>query len=187
LNAGTNPNAVGKVGLEKPNATVVHEQIVYRAPAVFAAARENCARSGSRGWICDRRRSLVRAGRAVGSDSQAAINQASQSEKPKRTEIRKFVFTRFFAERELEPRLRGIDRICLARRPDVIVHGVAELAAPLAAGLAGTPAATVGFGPLLDPDVAEAAGLAAAPLRGGLVRPQSRPLLPSGLGPLSPN
>jgi UDP:flavonoid glycosyltransferase YjiC (YdhE family) len=64
----------------------------------------------------------------------------------------------------LEPRLRDIEANCLPRRPDIIVHEVAELAAPIAATVAGTPVVTVGFGPLLDPDVAEAAGVAAEPV-----------------------
>ena len=44
------------------------------------------------------------------------------------------------------------------------MHEVAELAAPLAAASAGLPWATVGFGPLLQPDVAVLAGDAVAPL-----------------------
>jgi UDP:flavonoid glycosyltransferase YjiC (YdhE family) len=99
----------------------------------------------------------------VGLDFSTEFFQALQTEKPLRTEIRRFAFTRFFAGKELEPRLRDIEVNCLSRRPNIIVHEVAELAAPIAAALAGVPVVTVGFGPLLDPDVAEAAGLAAEP------------------------
>jgi UDP:flavonoid glycosyltransferase YjiC (YdhE family) len=99
----------------------------------------------------------------VGADVGPAIMQALQTEPPPRSEIRKFVFTRFFVGKELEPRLQGIEAVCLSRRPDVIVHEIAELAAPLAAALAEIPVVTIGFGPLLEPDDAEAAGVAAEP------------------------
>ena len=99
----------------------------------------------------------------VGLDFSTEFFQELQTEKPLRTEIRRFAFTRLFAGRELEPRLRDIEANCLSRRPDIIVHEVAELAAPIAAAVARTPVVTVGYGPLLDPDVAEAAGVAAEP------------------------
>jgi UDP:flavonoid glycosyltransferase YjiC (YdhE family) len=44
------------------------------------------------------------------------------------------------------------------------VHEIAELAAPIAATLAGIPWVTVGYGPLLQPEVADIAGEAVAPL-----------------------
>jgi UDP:flavonoid glycosyltransferase YjiC (YdhE family) len=99
----------------------------------------------------------------VGIHVGPAILEALQTERPPQSEIRKFVFTRFFAKKELEPRLRGIEAICLSHRPDIIVHEIAELAAPLAGALAQIPVATVGYGPLLETDVAEAAGVAAEP------------------------
>jgi UDP:flavonoid glycosyltransferase YjiC (YdhE family) len=99
----------------------------------------------------------------VGVHAGPAILEALQTERRPPAEIRKFVFTRFFVKKELEPRLRGIEVVCLSHRPDIIVHEIAELAAPLAGALAQIPVATVGYGPLLDPDAAEAAGVAAEP------------------------
>ena len=97
---------------------------------------------------------------SVGLDSGAEIRDALAAEKPARGDIRKFVFTRFFAGRELEPRLRDLEAKCLPRRPDVILHDIADLAAPVAAAVAKVPLVSVGFGPLLDPTVADAAGMA---------------------------
>jgi UDP:flavonoid glycosyltransferase YjiC (YdhE family) len=99
----------------------------------------------------------------VGFDHGVELRQALKEEKPPRADIRIFVFTRFFAGKALEPRLRDIEAKCLPRRPDIIVHEIAEFAAPIAAELAHVPLVTVGFGPLLKPDVAEAGGIAAAP------------------------
>jgi UDP:flavonoid glycosyltransferase YjiC (YdhE family) len=114
---------------------------------------------------------------ALGSPTEIVglkLGQGLQTEKLPRAEIRKFVFTRVFAERELEPRLRDIEVKCLSRRPDIIVHEVAELAAPIAAALAGTPLVTVGYGPLLESDVADATGAAVEPYwrARGLVPPR---------------
>ena len=101
----------------------------------------------------------------VGLSDTGAIPQALVAEKPARSDIRKFVFTKFFAGIELEPRLRDIEAKCLPQRPDAILHDIAELASPVAAAIARIPLVTVGFGPLLDPAVAEVAGTAAEPAR----------------------
>ena len=87
----------------------------------------------------------------VGVHAGPAILEALQTEQPPPSEIRKFVFTRFFVKKELEPRLRGVEAVCSSRRPDIIVHEISELAAPLAGALARIPVATVGYGPLLEP------------------------------------
>lgn len=79
-------------------------------------------------------------------------------------EIRPFAFGRWFAGIETPPRLIDLENICAEFRPDVIAHEIAEFAGPLAATLAGIPWATVGFGPLLQPDVANLAGEGVAPL-----------------------
>jgi UDP:flavonoid glycosyltransferase YjiC (YdhE family) len=79
-------------------------------------------------------------------------------------QMRPVAFGRWFSVIETPPRLADLDRICTEFRPDLLVHEVAELAAPLAAASAGLPWATVGFGPLLRPDVAVLAGDAVAPL-----------------------
>lgn len=79
-------------------------------------------------------------------------------------QMRPVAFGRWFSVIETPPRLADLDRICAEFRPDLLVHEVAELAAPLAAASAGLPWVTVGFGPLLQPDVATLAGDGVAPL-----------------------
>jgi UDP:flavonoid glycosyltransferase YjiC (YdhE family) len=78
-------------------------------------------------------------------------------------EHRALFFTQLFVGVELAPRLRDLSAIVERWTPDVIVHEVAELAAPIAATAAGLPYVTSGFGPLLSPAVAAQAGRAAAP------------------------
>jgi UDP:flavonoid glycosyltransferase YjiC (YdhE family) len=137
---------------------------------VFATGAEGASTMAARGFPTE----------IVGIDSQSAILEALWAERPPPSEIRRFVFTRFFVGRELEPRLSGLEAVCSSHRPDVVVHGFTELAAPLLCALIGIPVATVGFGPFLEPDVAEAAGAVtrqiwqtrglSAPPRGGLFR-----------------
>jgi len=78
-------------------------------------------------------------------------------------EHRAVFFTQLFVGVELEPRLCDLSAIIERWAPDVIVHEVAELAAPIAATAAGLPYVTSGFGPLLSPAIAEQVGQAAAP------------------------
>ncbi len=78
-------------------------------------------------------------------------------------EHRAVFFTQLFVEVELAPRLRDLSAIIESWTPDVVVHEVAELAAPIAATAAGLPYVTSGFGPLLSPAIAEQVGRAAAP------------------------
>lgn len=80
------------------------------------------------------------------------------------SEIRPMAFGRWFSGVEAPPRLADLDRICAAFRPDLLVHEVAELATPLAAARAAVPWVTVGFGPLLRPEVAALAGEGVAQL-----------------------
>ncbi len=78
-------------------------------------------------------------------------------------EGRRFFFTEVFVGLELERRAEDLGEVVAAWRPDVIVHEVAELAAPIVAVAAGVPYATSSYGPLLPWPLAEAAGTAAAP------------------------
>ena len=72
-------------------------------------------------------------------------------------------FTQLFVGVELAPRLRDLSAIIERWTPDVIVHEVAEPAAPIAATAAGLPYVTSGYGPLLSPAIAAQVGRAAAP------------------------
>ena len=54
-------------------------------------------------------------------------------------EHRAVFFTQLFVGVELEPRLRELSAIIERWTPDVVVHEVAELAAPIAATAAGLP------------------------------------------------
>jgi UDP:flavonoid glycosyltransferase YjiC (YdhE family) len=129
--------------------------------------------------------------RAMGYDSEPAGISASVSAAAVRQlipefdrlapeDIRPTVYGRYLPEIEMPPRLADLDAVCARFRPDVLVHDVGEFAAPLAAATAGLPWVTVGFGPLLQPEVAEIAGVAVAPAwrrrglnplpRGGLYR-----------------
>ncbi len=78
-------------------------------------------------------------------------------------EHRALFFTQLFVGVELAPRLRDLSAIIERWTPDVIVHEVAEPAAPIAATAAGLPYVTSGFGPLLAPTIASQVGRAAAP------------------------
>jgi UDP:flavonoid glycosyltransferase YjiC (YdhE family) len=55
-------------------------------------------------------------------------------------------------------------RICKDFLPNIILHEVAELSAPVLGARLGLPWVTVGFGPLLKPEVADMAAEGAAPM-----------------------
>jgi UDP:flavonoid glycosyltransferase YjiC (YdhE family) len=78
-----------------------------------------------------------------------------------RTEHRSFFFGRVFADFEVPALLTDLLRIADKWQPDLLVHELADFAGPLAAGLAGIPYVTCGYGPLLEPQVAEIAAAAA--------------------------
>jgi UDP:flavonoid glycosyltransferase YjiC (YdhE family) len=80
-----------------------------------------------------------------------------------RNQMRQFMFSKHYPLTELPPRLADLERINAMFKPNVIVHEIAELAAPLAGMKATCPWVTVGFGPLLQPDVANLAANAVAP------------------------
>ena len=76
---------------------------------------------------------------------------------------REFWFTTIFADLELAPRARDLEAIMSAWQPDLVVHEVAELAAPLVSTSLGIPYVDVGFGSLIPRRLLEAAGAAARP------------------------
>jgi UDP:flavonoid glycosyltransferase YjiC (YdhE family) len=75
---------------------------------------------------------------------------------------RTFFFTKIFADIELAPRAADLERIVSSWRPDLVVHEIAELGAPLVCTAAGIPYVDVGYGSLVPLSILEASGAAAA-------------------------
>ena len=75
---------------------------------------------------------------------------------------RRFFFTEIFANLELAPRAVDLESIMSAWQPDLVVHEMAELAAPLVSTSLGIPYVDVGYGSLIPRALLEAAGTAAA-------------------------
>ena len=92
------------------------------------------------------------------------------------SEIRSFVFTELFVRHELEPRTNDLLKIVEQWAPHVVVHDVAEFAAPLVATMVDIPYVEHSYGPAIQNDVIRAAGEAAAPFW------SSRGLTPHALG-----
>ena len=76
---------------------------------------------------------------------------------------REFFFTEIFANLELVPRAADLESIMSHWRPHLVVHEMAELAAPLISTAQGVPYVDVGYGSLIDRALLMAAGTAAAP------------------------
>jgi UDP:flavonoid glycosyltransferase YjiC (YdhE family) len=76
---------------------------------------------------------------------------------------RHFFLTEIFANLELVPRADDLDSIIDTWQPDLIVHEVAELAAPLVATAHGIPYIDLSYGSLIGSSLLRAAGEAAAP------------------------
>jgi len=92
---------------------------------------------------------------------------------------RHFFLTEIFANLELVPRAADLDSIIDAWRPGVVVHEVAELAAPLVATAHGIPYVDLSYGSLIGSSLLRAAGEAAAPhwrARGGGTASHGRPV-----------
>ena len=81
-----------------------------------------------------------------------------------RSQLRATFFRELFVEIELEPRARALDAAVDEWGPDLLVHDVAEFAAPLVARRHGLPYATHGFGAAIPEPVVQAAAAAAAPI-----------------------
>jgi len=78
-------------------------------------------------------------------------------------EQRRFFLTEIFANLELVPRAHDLESIVDSWSPDVIVHEVAELAAPLVGSARGITYVDVSYGPLIDASLLHATGEAAGP------------------------
>jgi hypothetical protein len=76
---------------------------------------------------------------------------------------RHFFLTEIFANLELVPRAADLEGIVDTWRPDLLVHEVAELAAPLVGTARAVPYVDVSYGPLIGASLLRAAGEAAAP------------------------
>ena len=79
------------------------------------------------------------------------------------SQVRPFVFTELFVRVELEPRANDLLEIIEQWSPHVVVHDVAEFAAPLVATMVGIPYVEHSYGPAVQNDVIRAAGQATAP------------------------
>ena len=76
---------------------------------------------------------------------------------------RRFFLTEIFANLELVPRAEDLEAIVDTWRPQIIVHEVAEFAAPLVGTAHGIPYADVSYGSLIGSSLLRATGEAAAP------------------------
>ena len=81
-----------------------------------------------------------------------------------RERLRATFFSELFVGIELEPRARDLVEVVDAWQPDILVHEVAEFAAPLVAHLRGLPYVTHGFGAIVPEPVIQAAAGAATPI-----------------------
>lgn len=79
------------------------------------------------------------------------------------SQIRSFFFTELFVRVELEPRANDLVELVEQWAPHIVVHDIAEFAAPLVATMAGIPYVEHSYGPAIQNDVIRAAGEAAAP------------------------
>ena len=79
------------------------------------------------------------------------------------SQVRPFVFAELFVGVELEPRLKDMFEIVERWAPHVVVHDVAEFAAPLVATSAGIPYVEHSYGPAIQNVVIRTAGEATAP------------------------
>ena len=76
---------------------------------------------------------------------------------------RRFFLAEIFANLELVPRAEDLDGVLDRWRPDLVVHEMAELAAPMVCTARGLPYVDVSYGPLIPAELLRVAGRAAAP------------------------
>ena len=79
------------------------------------------------------------------------------------SQVRPFVFTELFVRVELAPRADDLFNVVEQWSPHVVVHDIAEFAAPLVATVIGLPYVEHGYGPAIQNDVVRAAGEATTP------------------------
>jgi UDP:flavonoid glycosyltransferase YjiC (YdhE family) len=73
-------------------------------------------------------------------------------------EQRRFFLGEIFADLELAPRAADLDGVLDLWRPDLVVHEMAEMAAPLVCTARGLPYVDVSYGPLIPAELLQAAG-----------------------------
>ena len=144
-----------------------HDVAFASGEPVATKQKPKASRRSASGWPLDVVEPLARRVRGL-----AASLPPSQ--------VRSFVFTELFVRIEMEPRANDLVEIIEQWAPHVVVHDVAEFAAPLVATRAGIPYVEHSYGPAIHGDVIRAAGKATAPFwsseglvphpRGGLYR-----------------
>jgi UDP:flavonoid glycosyltransferase YjiC (YdhE family) len=94
------------------------------------------------------------------------------------SQLRSLAFPRVFADLEIPPRLHGMLELARWYKPELVVHEMAEFAAPILAAVLGIPSVNHSFGPLVASEIMTEAGMFAAkhwqaaglpiPTRGGM-------------------
>jgi UDP:flavonoid glycosyltransferase YjiC (YdhE family) len=92
---------------------------------------------------------------------EAIVARYGPPEEIPREQHRSFFFGRVFTGIELPARLPELLAIADKWQPDLIVHELSEFAGPLTAKITGIPHVTCGYGPLLEPEIANIAQRAA--------------------------
>ncbi len=121
----------------------------------FASGDPVAGEAGSEGFTA------FRVGPDMDSVEPLVVRDLAASLAP--SQVRSFVFTELFVRVELEPRANDLSKIIERWSPHVVVHDVAEFAAPLVATILGVPYVEHSYGPAIQNDVIRAAGEATAP------------------------
>jgi UDP:flavonoid glycosyltransferase YjiC (YdhE family) len=102
------------------------------------------------------------AGPGFAAIKEAIVAQFGPLAEIPREQHRAFFFGRVFTGIELPARLPELLAIADKWQPDLIVHELSEFTGPLTAEISGIPYVTCGYGPLLEPEIADVAQVAAA-------------------------
>lgn len=122
----------------------------------FASAEPIVSQARKSGFV------VFPAGQEDGVSMSALISSGVNFFELPPNQMRPVAFGSLFSKLESPARLKDLFQICGDFCPNVILHEVAELAAPVLAARLGLPWVTVGFGPLLKPEVANMAAEGAA-------------------------